>query len=183
MFARALVLFSLVCSPALAAPPLSADAERAIKRAEAAATQISTEIDWAAADRARVPTKLSFIDSARIAAVPLPVLLPLDAPPVDRATLTQGPEWFTIAMHGGGVHVAVHGSHRAIVRPDLADTVKSDAPRVSRSHRIWSLAFERFGVAYLIDVECEAPSTDARCAGPRYIESLYASAAVVGGRP
>jgi hypothetical protein len=122
-----------------------------------------------------------------LAEADLPVLVPDVAGLDERVTLTRGPGWYAIAMHGDGLHVTVHGLAVAKDHPDLrpeqaAAGFGDGTVRVARMHMIWSASFERYGVGYTVDLECARPGADARCADDRAVRALV-GALVTAGAP
>ncbi|MEZ4468106.1 MAG: hypothetical protein R3F60_21480 [bacterium] len=181
---RRVLIGSLLAAPAWAAPPA---ADVAIKQREAAAPVVAVTVDWAAARAAAAPGLPEKLRPA-VDAIALPVLLPRDAALLAGARVVAGPGWYAASMDAGGAQVTLHAFGRAHLRPDLLAEQKAagfgtGAPRISRTEGIVSLAFERFGVAYTLDVECQAPLTDPRCTDGLFIMGVLDDLAVLGGRP
>jgi hypothetical protein len=105
----------------------------------------------------------------------------------DSAFLTQGPGWHALSMQGDGLHLSLHALARAVERPDLeAELGHQPLPegtRVSHSHKIWTVSFTRYNVAYALDVECAAPGQDPRCEDDRAALEVYRGLELVGGAP
>jgi len=170
-----------------AAAALQARHERLSKSRVSAAGLFEQPIDWSAAREAAAPEATPAQLAALVDAVPMPVLLPSDPDLLASAKITKGEGWYGASMKADGVHVALHGRSSAIRRPALRAELGSEGlgqgPRVSRAHMITSVSFERFGVSYILDVECARPSQDARCSDGAFALSLQKSLAVAGGRP
>lgn len=120
----------------------------------------------------------------RLSTEDIPVLLPR-APHLRRDTfVTSGPGWVSVSMKGQGLHLSVLARTRAEVRPALARQVPpcdGECVRTSRSDAITSVAFQRYGVAYLLDVECERAAADPRCADEAFALGVYEELALAGG--
>ena len=68
--------------------------------------------------------------------------------------------------------------------PEFQKISKSSAPvEYVAAEGIMSATFNRHGVNYIINIECEEPKKDKRCIETSLISSLYHSLVVVGGRP
>lgn len=181
---RRVLTLMLLAAPAGATPPA---AELALKAREAAAPVVAVTVDWAAARAATVPGLPAKLRPA-VDAIALPVLLPRAPALLAGARLVAGAGWYAASMDAGGAQVTLHAFGRAHVRPELLAEQKAagfgtGAPRISRTEGIVSLAFERFGVAYTLDVECQAPTTDPRCADGLFLMEVLDDLAVLGGRP
>lgn len=196
----AIVSVSCLCAVSAsvwAAPavPLTADAERAIKRAHAPAPVVALPIDWTAAHAGRQTIALPAAARAKVDAARQPVLLPTIDALTRQAFVTLGDGWYVAALAADGLHLEIQGTHRAHIRPelvaeqraagmlDLAGTTSTaGTPRISQMHGIYTLSFERYGVSYSIDLQC-ASQTDMRCADAAYLMTVFDSLAVAGGRP
>lgn len=170
-----------------AAEPPAAAAEQALKRRHAAPITIELPIDWVEALAERQSVRLPAAAQLKVEAARLPVLLPSTDALTDDAFVTLGDGWYSAALRGDGVHLELRGHARTHLRSDLAGAqvaagAGSGAPRVSKTHAIFTLTFERFGVAYALDLEC-ASHTDPRCADPGFLLAVYEGLVVAGGRP
>ena len=117
---------------------------------------------------------------------PVPVILPDDDQLLESAYITVGDAWYEASMQGDGHSVAINGTHRSHSAPGAGGKKEGDHSQpqghlLTRTHGIVTLAFEEFGVAYAIDVECENPLENPLCAKDEYVLSLAESAGVVGG--
>ncbi len=167
-------------------------AERQAKQAyrEPGSTEVQA-VDWTdAASHPRADIS-SLSEDARVAveSAPLPVLLPRDPALLTGAVITRGPTWYAASLHPAGHHITIHGRTLAVHQPALAAEVPEDRRRqpgetsLTRTDGIVNVAFEAFGVSYMLDVECEAPATDTRCTEDDYAESLVRDLGVAGGAP
>ncbi len=68
--------------------------------------------------------------------------------------------------------------------PEFQKIAKATPPvEYNSAEGIMSAIFNRHGVNYSIDIECEDPKRDKRCQKIDFISSLYNSLVMVGGRP
>lgn len=123
---------------------------------------------------------------ARLADAPVPLLLPTEGELASTATVTAGPHWAAASMRGDDHTVYVQGARTWFEVPSIELDARGDelARRevlISRTHGIVTLTFERFGVGYHIDVECERPLENELCTKDDYVERLHASLAVALG--
>ena len=70
---------------------------------------------------------------------------------------------------------AVHHAELNEEVPEAKLRVRGQPARTTVNEGIRSLSWEEAGVAYVIEVECEAPFEDARCTEADYIQDLAAS--------
>lgn len=177
------VLSALALSVACAEPEPPADAQRSashplvtLERSapsgdDAAAASVKTiEPDWEAADQAErlSPNRVSD-DALKLAeASPVPVLLPDDDALLGTLQLTTGPTWYGASMRGEDFGVVIHGTNAQHSLPGSGAKEKPDAqagrPVLSRTHAIVTVSFQSFGVAYALDIDCQNPHTNPRCA-------------------
>ncbi len=68
--------------------------------------------------------------------------------------------------------------------PEFQKIAKATPPvEYNSAEGIMSATFNRHGVNYMINIECEDPKKDKRCQKIDFISSLYHSLTIVGGRP
>ena len=68
--------------------------------------------------------------------------------------------------------------------PEFQRIAKASPPvEYNSAEGIMSAMFNRHGVNYSINIECEDPKKDKRCQKVDFISSLYHSLTMVGGRP
>ena len=68
--------------------------------------------------------------------------------------------------------------------PEFQKIAKSSAPvEYVLAEGIMSATFNRHGVNYMINIECDEPKKDKRCKETTLISALYNSLTMVGGRP
>jgi hypothetical protein len=172
------------------APSEETAAERRAKREhrEPGTVEIAA-IDWSsAASMPRVdPSVLPAQSRQAIERATLPVLLPRDEALLASATVTAGPAWYAVALHGDGHHVSIHGTKQMVHQPALAADVPPEQRRapgettITRTHGIVTVSFEAFGASYTIDVECDRPMDDVRCTEDAYALSIHDGLGLVGG--
>lgn len=68
--------------------------------------------------------------------------------------------------------------------PDFKKIVQKTAPvEYTVSEEIRIAEYQRHGANYAISVECDTPDSDVRCSDEKFIQRLYQSLKLVGGRP
>jgi hypothetical protein len=152
-------------------------------------TTEDVEVDWSdAASHPRADVSgLSDEARASVEASTVPVLLPRDRALLQGAVITHGPTWYAASLHPTGHHIRIDGRRRVVHQPGLEASVPEERRRppgatsLTRTHGIVSVAFDAFGAAYVLDVECEAPTTDVRCTEDDYARSLVRGLGVAGG--
>jgi hypothetical protein len=134
-----------------------------------------------------VPTPEMELDEtlrARLQTVRVPVLLPRNPDRREDVFVTQGPTWASVSMKGDGLHLSVLARTRAEVRPRLAAEVPAcdgECVRTARSHTITSVSFQRYGVSYLLNVECDRAGADPRCTSEAFALEVYEDLGLAGG--
>lgn len=179
-----LLCASLGLSLACAEPePGTADASRATSRPlvtlestvpsgdDAATASFKTiEPDWEAAALAErlSPERVSEDVRKQAEASPVPVLVPDDDALLATLQLTTGPTWYGAAMRGDDFSVVIHGTNAQHSLPGGGLKEKPDPhagrPVLSRTHAIVNVAFQAYGVAYSLDIDCQDPMNNPRCA-------------------
>lgn len=161
--------------------------EHWLKSQEQPAPLAAVSIDWEAAARDRKAARLPGALQEKLDQVPIPVLMPQGESWRQSAFLTQGPGWHALSMDGEGLHLSLHALAQAVERPDLkeelGDQPLGQGPRTSHSHKIWTVSFTRYNVAYALDVECAQPGKDPRCEDPEAALEIYRGLELVGGAP
>ncbi len=144
------------------------------------------EIDWdaASAHSALAASSLDADARAALASAVVPVLLPNDPELLAKARVTTGPNWYAVSMDLGDHLVYVQGSRTSFeleqVELDRAGDDLTKRPYLlTRTHQIITMAFERFGAGYGIDIECARPMDDKRCTEDAYARTLWDKLAVV----
>lgn len=154
---------------------------------EGAETQLE-EVDWEEAKSYAelAVDRLSEQAQGVVGDSPVPVILPDDDQLLASAHITVGDAWYEASMQGERHSVAINGTHRSHSAPGVGGKKEDDHSQpqehlLTRTHGIVTLAFEEFGVAYAIDVECENPLENPLCAKDEYVLSIAENAGVVGG--
>lgn len=138
-----------------------------------------------ATETAVAPDRLASLGpDARAAALEarLPVLLPADEELLATAVVTSGPHFVAWGADGDGVHVSLHGTDYQWVIGDAppeppTDSVRSRRAYVTQNEGIQMASWIEDGVAWALDVECDAVERDARCASDTYVRELAESLA------
>ena len=146
------------------------------------------EVDAEALGRAPSlePAELTSRQREKVAASPIPVLLPGDAGLRETAHLSVGAHWAAASMVGDGHTVYVQGSRGVHEVPSIelsavGDELTRKPYSITRIHQILTISFERFGIAYHIDVECDRQMVDPRCTEDDYAIGLMEGLLVVRG--
>lgn len=146
------------------------------------------EIDWEAArahaklDDALIPDEVK----AQLQDVVVPALLPANEALLASAKITKGPHWYAASMDDGQHSIYIQGSRTSVefgqIELDKAGDALTKRPyMITRTHQIVTIAFERFGAGYGVDIECRKPMTDERCTKDAYAHELMAAMGVAGG--
>lgn len=167
-------------------PAESSDDEAAAKRAwNQRHEPVVQPVDWVEVDSepkldlARLPES----ERAKFEGLDVPALLP-DVDFVSDAFVVTGPHWYSARMNGPGHSLYIQGNRAAFGHDmGLTDEQKKAVKNftVYRTHAIPTLAFNRFGVAYTIDVECARPLEDSRCTEDEYVLSIAEGLVLAGG--
>lgn len=144
-------------------------------------------VDWAAAAFTEAPPPHSEKVAAEISTVQLPVLIPESfARFRSFEVVSAGPYDYTASVRLKDAKLSINGTRQEVIppagamagesfEPDLGAFIETDPPEP----RIANRRFSRFGVGYVISVECVKPS-DTRC-DDAYLASLEQSVRLFGG--
>lgn len=148
------------------------------------------DVDEEAVDEAPTfdASALDAESAARLDDIDLPVMLPDDDELLAAGDLYGVDHTYTFTVHvddedGERDHsISIRGSR---MKPDLPEHAEADAEegeyRISETHLVQTLAFDRFNVAYSIDLECNRPHENETCSGHDAIRSIADSLKVVSG--
>ncbi|RDV37962.1 hypothetical protein DV096_12730 [Bradymonadaceae bacterium TMQ3] len=175
-------------SPAHASSQPLVTLERSEPRAEAAADASfkTIEPDREAAARAeRLSPERVSEDVLKLAvASPVPVLLPDHDALLATLQLTTGPTWYGASMRGEDFGVVIHGTNARHSLPGSGLKEHPDAqagrPVLSRTHAIVTVSFESFDVAYSLDIDCQDPLKNPRCAEDAFAWELVEGLKLLG---
>jgi hypothetical protein len=204
----AATLAALLAGCQAPAPPIERDARPADARPAlegpgaqpgAGPTPASKQKERASIDVVR-PTWPSAVDEgalsalpepqrARLATSPVPVLVPHDAALLANAEVVVKPTFFALSTKTADRTLTVSLSATTVVhhRPGLPralgdQRVRGDRPAwITENEAIRSVTWSENGVSYVLELECSAPSTDARCADDSALRALAESLVYVGG--
>ncbi|MDG1417400.1 MAG: hypothetical protein P8P99_06340 [Maricaulis sp.] len=132
--------------------------------------------------------------AANANATRLPILLPpviaLGMENDPRVMLFPNEDFYTASIQGEGVLIEVFGTRLVnIATPPNPRAVRAllandgDGFRVSQTEYGREISFGRYGAAYTITIECDAPETDARCSEPDFGRNLGRALLIAGGAP
>lgn len=123
----------------------------------------------------------------RLGTIDLPVLLPASAELLSTLVLTSGNNWYAASMRGADYGVSLHATRVRFSRPQQAPPATPTVGKlakeltVDREELIAGVSFNRFGVAYRLEVDCARPSTDPRCNKDDFILGLVGALRFAGG--
>lgn len=163
------------------------DVERAEKLKWSEPHQIAT-IDWTEVNKHQhvEPGLVPASESEKITGLGVPVLLPSNPELISRAEIVTGATWYAASMNHDGINVVIHGSKQS---ENLEMNVTEEARElmrnftVYRTHEIVTLTFNMYGVAYSLDIECAAPTTDDRCNKDETVMTMAENLVLAGGQP
>ncbi|MEN0651446.1 MULTISPECIES: hypothetical protein [Hyphobacterium] len=183
--------------------------DAAMRTGEGAMLEVSSQqmpIDWDAArsdlaeqtgdpmEPVARPVPIRPVNATRddLDAVSLPILLP-DRTAVDfdgaTARLFGRQGFYTASIEGDGVVIEVFGTRQRLTEaPDpaserrLAEARDADGFIITPGEGSWDVAFNRYGAAYSVTVECGDPGA-ARCADPDYARNVARGLLIAGGQP
>ena len=139
-----------------------------------------------------VPVRPVNATREQLDAVSLPILLPdRDAVDFDGATARlfgrQG--FYTASIEGDDVVIEVFGTRQRVSAPSdpriadqLADARDAEGFIITPGEGSWDVAFNRYGAAYSVTVECGDPGA-ARCANEDYAREVARGLLIAGGQP
>jgi hypothetical protein len=121
--------------------------------------------------------------------VKLPVYIPNTFAYDEKMTVVADENFYTISFSLQGASVAISGDKTyqesiSSPNPEFKKIMKSSPPvAITQAEGIMSAEFNRHGVNYAIEIECDSPKKDTRCTQPTLINELYSRLIMVGGRP
>jgi hypothetical protein len=120
-----------------------------------------------------------------VARSPVPALVVNRERLLNDARVMAKARWYAVSTRGDGVTVSIHATQTAHRYPHLPvlqgpALVRGQAAFVTQNESIWSAAWIEGGVAYSLEVECDA-LPDPRCETDTFLLSLAAELTYVGG--
>ena len=148
--------------------------------------RVMAVVDWKSAAAYRRVSDATLPSALRsvLTDAPVPALVPRAPSVLSRGKATRGPSWYALSMPLEEHTVFVTGNNAEVFVPGVSDNASPRAdfdPRISRTRGIVSAAFNAFGVAYVVEVECQSPFDDPRCTKDEYVRSLVDDLAIAGG--
>ena len=151
------------------------------------------EVDWSSVNSKSIQQKASAhypkVLIEGIKEVHLPVYLSSKFTHDKNMFVVADKNFYTISidLEGAVVTFQGDGTFQESVSPSNPEFQKiakrSATVEYALAEGIMSATFNRHGVNYKIDIECEEPNKDKRCKETSFISSLYNALAMVGGRP
>lgn len=183
--------------------------EAAMRTGETAMLEVSPQqmpIDWDAAradleeqtgdpmEPVARPVPVRPVNATRdqLDAVSLPILLP-DRDSIDfegaTARLFGRQGFYTASIQSDDVVIEIFGTRQRLTAPPdpasvrrLEEARDADGFIIAPGEGSWDVAFNRYGAAYSVTVECGDPGA-ARCANADYARAVALSLLIAGGQP
>jgi len=136
------------------------------------------EIDWPAMP----PTSTSAGDERLndLGAIRLPVILPEPFLAFSSLKLVGEPLQYQASVMADWGSMQIFGTRVALDVSEAEGAPSSDAAEVRFDEQSAELAFNRYGAAYVVRVDCHS-ATDRRCIDPQFVTQLVRTASVAGG--
>ena len=121
--------------------------------------------------------------------VRLPVYVPNAYAYSNNMDVVAEDDFYTISFPLQGATVIVSGDKTyqesiSSSNSEFTQMMKASPPvSITQAEGIMTAEFNRHGVNYSIEIECDKPKKDARCTQPTLINELYSRLIMVGGRP
>jgi len=149
------------------------------------------EVDWSSLSKVQQKPmgSLPKVLTKGIADVHLPVYLSKSLVYGKDMVVVAEKNFYAISFELEGATVTFEGDRtfqesRSSNHLEFKNIVKTSTPiEYSLAEDIRSATFNKHGVNYAINVECEVPKRDKRCKERTFIEQLYNELVMVGGRP
>ena len=120
--------------------------------------------------------------------VKLPVYIPNSYAYNKSMIVVADKNFYTISFPFKGATVTVSGDRtyqESVSNKQEFKAILKATPPVTfeQEEGIMTAEFNRYGVNYSMEIECDKPQTDERCTDTKLIKELYNSLIMVGGRP
>ena len=183
-------------APDASVPPASEPGELPSRSRELPITKAVDirRVEWPARDAvdAEALARLSPAARTAVAGSRLPVLVPRRADVAERAQLVVRENFYAASSRmtegeTSGVTINVSATrvtHRYANIPNVKapERVRSERPAfVTQNEGIWSVTWVENGLSYVVEVECDRPSEDARCKDASFVRGLADDLVFVGG--
>lgn len=106
-----------------------------------------------------------------------------------RVLLFPFADFYNLSITGPDIVIEVFGTrlaHAVAPDPATARRLRAGGPggfRITRTRYGQEVTFNRYGAAYSLTIECDAPESDPRCTGEAYARQLADSLLIAAGRP
>lgn len=110
----------------------------------------------------------------------LPVLVPERFLSFNSLSFVGEPLSYTVSVAGRGYKATITGTRVSFDADTSSKPQKSTSLKISSGEQEAMAAFSKYGVGYIIIVECEAAG-DPRCEGKDYVSALASETMLVGG--
>ncbi len=151
------------------------------------------EVDWSALNKQRVKVAarsvpLPGVLSEGIREVRLPVLLPRSHTHDEKMSVVADTNFYSITLFLREAVLIVTGDRlyqQTMPSDSELEVVLPSQGGASFTNDEGMIAadFNRYGVNYSLQLECQKPKVDARCLNNSLIRQLFSELVVVGGRP
>jgi hypothetical protein len=148
-------------------------------------------VQWPDAASCLIHARAALTSSAReqVDNAVLPVLLPSDAALAHNATVIARPTFIAVSTRTDDKSLTVSVSASNVVhryqgmeKATPTSKVRGGKPAwVLQNEGIWSVAWNEHGIDYVLELECAAPGTDARCADDTAVRQFAEELVFVGG--
>ncbi len=120
--------------------------------------------------------------------VKLPVYIPNSYAYIKNMIVVADKNFYTISFPFKGATVTISGDRtyqESVSNKQEFNAILKATPPVSfeQEEGIMTAEFNRNGVNYSMEIECDKPQTDERCTDTKLIKELYNHLIMVGGRP
>jgi hypothetical protein len=147
-------------------------------------------VDWSQAkinSKMQKSLKVSKQIKKSVNSITLPVLLPRYYLNRKDIQIVHTPNFYTATIPLKGARLMILGDRTyqrevKVKDKNLLKRVKSLSNRFNIDNGMVAIYFTRYGVNYSLSIECDNPKGDSRCKSKDFLEKIYNSLVVAGGR-